>query len=146
MARPHTTAGAPQELGLQDDVASPLLSPTSQNDGSGHSSPCVVSETTVARSCGPTHKSPVRGPAFNSALFLPHRMCCHLHLFTPPRAAASASPKSKELELPLRPHTTGGQLEGNEQGAKKPADAKQPTLEDLGILSVVFHSCCCMYV
>ena len=45
MARPHTTAGAPQELGLQDDVASPLLSPTSQNDGSGHSSPCVVSET-----------------------------------------------------------------------------------------------------
>ena len=69
MARPHTTAGAPQELGLQDDVASPLLSPTSQNDGSGHSSPCVVSETTVARSCGPTHKSPVRGPAFNSAYF-----------------------------------------------------------------------------
>eukprot|EP00802_Teleaulax_amphioxeia_P010338 Tamp_10365.p2 GENE.Tamp_10365~~Tamp_10365.p2 ORF type:complete len:257 (+),score=34.04 Tamp_10365:382-1152(+) len=59
-------------------------------------------------------------------------MCCHLHLFTPPRAAASASPKSKELELPLRPHTTGGQLEGNEQGARKPADAKQPTLEDLG--------------
>ena len=44
MERPHTTAGASQELGMQGDAASPLLSPISQSDGSGHSSLCRVGD------------------------------------------------------------------------------------------------------
>ena len=72
------------------------------------------------------------------------------HAFSLPPCSASLAEKKPVSfkDLPLRPHTTGRQLEETDQdNATKTLDFKQPTIEDLGIFpSSCTPAACCLDV